>query len=103
MLRRVLGGRRGWLWIVTAGFAVLITGVISGLRKAGALCGSPLIPESRAAERFDALHPGSSAAAACYRTIESAAALTWLIIVLGVVLVLAGVILRILALNRFNK
>lgn len=81
----------------------MIVGAIIGLQKAGPLCGSPLIPQSRAAEVFDTLHHGSTAAARCYRAIDSAASLTWMVIVLGVVLVLAAVIIRIITLKRVSN
>jgi len=66
----------------------------------GPLCGSPLIPESRPAEVFDALHRGAGAAAACYRSIGAASVPTWILIALGVLLVLAGVTVRIVSISR---
>ena len=89
-----------WLWLIGAGFAVLLVGIVVGLQKTGPLCGSPLVPDSRAAEVFDALHRGAEAAARCYRSIEAAAVPTWVLIALGVVLVLAGVAVRIIAIGR---
>jgi len=71
------------------------------LQKAGRLCGSPLIPQSRAAEIFDALRGGSRAAAECYRSIDSAGVPTWTLIVLGMVVVLTGVIIRVVTINRY--
>jgi hypothetical protein len=58
------------------------------------------MPESRPAEVFDALHRGAGAAAACYRSIGAAAVPTWLLIALGVLLVLAGVTVRIVGISR---
>lgn len=78
----------------------MVLGVITGLQKAGALCGSPLIPESSATEAFETLHRGSAAAAACYRSINSAALPTWIMIALGAFLVLAAVAIRIIEINR---
>jgi hypothetical protein len=78
----------------------MVLGLITGLQKAGPLCGSPLIPESSAAEAFDTLHRGSAAAAECYRSINSAALPTWIMIALGVLLVLTGVAIRIIEINR---
>jgi hypothetical protein len=79
---------------------VLLGGIIFGLQRTGPLCGSPLMPESRPAEVFDALHRGAGAAAACYRSIGAAAVPTWLLIALGVLLVLAGVTVRIVSISR---
>lgn len=92
--------RRGWVWLIAAGFSVSITGIIVGLQKAGPLCGSALMPQSRAAEIFDALRSRSRAAAECYRIVDSSAVPTWILIVLGIALVLAGVIIRVLSINR---
>jgi hypothetical protein len=89
-----------WIWLIGAGFAVLLAGIVFGLQQTGPLCGSPLLPDSRAAEAFDALHRGAKAAAGCYRSIEVAAVPTWILIAFGVVLVLAGVAVRIVAISR---
>jgi hypothetical protein len=91
---------QAWLWLIGAGFAVLLAGIVFGLQKTGPLCGSPLMPDSRAAEAFDALHRGAGSAAACYHSIGAAAVPTWILIALGVVLVLAGVTVRIVAISR---
>jgi hypothetical protein len=93
--------RRGWIWLIAAGFSVSITGIVVGVQKTGPLCGSALMPQSRAAEIFDALRSGSHAAAECYRSVDSAAAPTWTLIVLGIALVLAGVIIRVVSINRY--
>ena len=85
--------RRGWIWLIVAGFAVSVAGIIAGLQKAGPLCGSPLIPQSRQAEIFDALRSGSRVAGECYRRIDAAAAPTWMLIAAGflpALLTLAG-------------
>lgn len=94
--------RRGWIWLIAAGFAGSIGGIIVGLQKVGPLCGSPLIPQSREAEIFDALRTGSRAAAECYRNIDAAAVPTWSLIALGVVAVLIGVVIRVVTINRFS-
>ena len=91
---------QAWLWLIGAGFAVLLGGIVFGLQGTGPLCGSPLMPESRPAEVFDALHRGAGAAAACYRSIGAAAVPTWILIALGVLLVLAGVTARIISISR---
>ncbi|MFP5367756.1 MAG: SHOCT domain-containing protein [Actinomycetes bacterium] len=94
--------RRGWIWLIAAGFAVSVVGIIVGMQKAGPLCGSPLIPQSREAEIFDALRPGSQAAAECYRNIDAAAVPAWTLIALGIMVVLTGVIIRVVTINRFS-
>lgn len=93
---------QAWLWLIGAGFAVLLGGIVFGLQRTGPLCGSPLMPESRPAEVFDALHRGARAAAGCYRSIGAAAVPTWSLIALGVLLVLAGVAVRIVAITRLQ-
>ncbi|MDR6557430.1 hypothetical protein J2809_001786 [Arthrobacter pascens] len=94
--------RRGWIWLIVAGFAVSVAGIIVGLQKAGSLCGSPLIPQSRQAEIFDALRSGSRVAGECYRRIDAAAAPTWMLIAAGIVVVLAAVIIRVVSINRYS-
>lgn len=93
--------RRGWILLIVAGFSVSITGIVVGVQKVGPLCGSALMPQSRAAEIFDALRRGSRAAAECYRSVDSAAAPTWTLIALGIALVLAAVIIRVVSINRY--
>jgi Short C-terminal domain len=95
--------RRGWIWLIAAGFAVSIAGIFFGLQKVGPLCGSPLFPQSRQAEIFDALRTGSRAAGECYRNIDAASVPTWILIALGVVVVLVGVVIRVVAINRFSS
>ena len=94
--------RRGWVWLIAAGFAVSIGGIIIGLQKAGPLCGSPLLPQSREAEILDALKPASRAAGECYRNIDAAAVPTWALIAAGILAVLIGVIIRVVTINRFS-
>jgi hypothetical protein len=99
-VRRKSAAWQAWLWLIGAGFAVLLGGIVFGLQKTGPLCGSPLMPDSRAAEAVDALHRGAGAAAGCYRSIGAAGVPTWILIALGVVLVLVGVTVRIVAISR---
>lgn len=94
--------RRGWIWLIVAGFAVSVAGIIAGLQKAGPLCGSPLIPQSRQAEIFDALRSGSRVAGECYRRIDAAAAPTWMLIAAGIVVVLTAVVIRVVSINRYS-
>jgi len=100
-VRRTSAAWQVWLWLIGAGFAVLLAGIVFGLQRTGPLCGSPLIPDSRPAEVFDALHRGTAAAAGCYRSIGAAAVPTWILIALGVLLVLAGVAVRIVVISRY--
>lgn len=94
--------RRGWMGLIVAGFVVSIIGIVVGLQPAGPLCGSPLVPKSTAAEMLDTLRSGSRAAADCYRSIDSAAVPVWILIVLGVIVVLTGVIIRVVSINRYS-
>ena len=94
--------RRGWVWLIAVGFAASIVGIVVCLQKAGPLCGSPLIPQSREAEILDALRPGSRAAGECYRNIDAAAIPTWTLIALGLVMVLIAVVIRVVTINRFS-
>ncbi|MDQ0767999.1 hypothetical protein QF031_000748 [Pseudarthrobacter defluvii] len=93
--------QRTWMWIVAAGFDVYILGFVIGLQPSGPLCGSPLVPDSRAAELFDLQHAGSSAAATCYRDIGSDSVPVWILMGLGVGLVLTGVVARIIRIRLF--
>lgn len=94
--------RRTWIWTIAAGLDVYVLGFVIGLQPAGPLCGSPLLPDSRAAEQFDLQHPGAGAAAACYRDIASDSIPVWILIALGAVLVLAGVTVRLVSIRRFR-
>ena len=87
--------QRTWLWIVAAGFDVYILGFVIGLQPSGPLCGSPLLPDSRAAEMLD-LQQGGGAAASCYRSIDSDSVPVWILMGVGVGLVLTGVVVRII-------
>lgn len=95
--------RRGWIWLIVGGFAALVLGIIVGLQQTGPLCGSPLLPQSRPAEIYDSLRRGSKAAAECYRNIDAASVPTWGLIALGVVLVLAAVVIRVVSINRSSN
>jgi hypothetical protein len=92
--------QRTWLWIVAAGLDIYILGVVIGLQPAGPLCGSPLIPTSKAAELVDLEQAGIGAAAACYRNIDSDSIPVWSLIALGVLLVVVGVVARIINIRR---
>ncbi|MBT2567140.1 hypothetical protein J7I84_11665 [Arthrobacter sp. ISL-85] len=87
--------QRTWMWIVAAGLDVYILGFVIGLQPSGPLCGSPLLPDSRAAELLDRQQGGIGAAVTCYRDIDSDSVPVWILMGLGVALVLAGVVARI--------
>lgn len=87
--------QRTWMWVVAAGLDVYILGFVVGLQPSGPLCGSPLLPDSRAAELLDRQQGGIGAAATCYRDIDSDSMPVWILMGLGVALVLAGVVARI--------
>jgi hypothetical protein len=95
-----LAQRRGWLLTIAVGFALHILSVVIGLKAVGPLCGSPLIPNSRAAEISDSQLHTTGLAAQCYRTIESAAGPVWILMAAGISLVLAGVAVRIYGIRR---
>lgn len=88
------------MWIVAAGFDVYILGFVIGLQPSGPLCGSPLLPNSRAAELAD-LEQGGTAAATCYRTIDSDSVPVWILMATGICLVLVGVVVRIVRIRLF--
>lgn len=85
--------RRGWVWLVVIGSVTAIIGIFVGFQKAGGLCGSVFKPDSLAAELYDSMG-GYGGAAECRRNIASAAVPTWVLIVMGIVLVLTGIIVR---------
>ncbi|MDQ0673978.1 hypothetical protein QFZ36_001539 [Pseudarthrobacter siccitolerans] len=93
--------QRTWIWIIAAGLDVYILGFFIGLQPAGPLCGSPLLPNSRAAELLDLEQAGIGAAAACYRNIDSDSVPVWILMALGVGLVLTGVVVRIVRIRLF--
>lgn len=95
-----LAKRRGWLVTIAVGFALHILSIVIGLKAVGPLCGSPLIPQSRAAEISDAQLHTTGLAAQCYRSIESAAGPVWILMAVGIGLVLAGVAVRIYGIRR---
>jgi hypothetical protein len=93
--------RRGWIWLVVIGLVTSIIGIIVGSMKAGGMCGSVFSPKSQVAELYDTLQGSFGGAAAdCKESIAAAAVPTWILIVLGVILVLAGVIIRSIGNNR---
>ena len=94
------GTPRGWIWMIVAGFAAHILSFVLGLQAAGPLCGSPLLPQSRAAEMFDSLRHGTGVAAECYRNIDAASVPVWILVALGLGLVLAGITVRVVSIRR---
>lgn len=87
----------GPFWTMGTGTLLLIIGIIVGSMKVGSLCGSPFDPDSFAAEYYDAIG-GSGAAASCRESIASANIVTWALIAIGVILFVAGLIMR--SINR---
>jgi hypothetical protein len=86
--------------MIVAGFAVHVLSFVLGLRTVGPLCGSPLIPQSRAAEIFDSLRQDTGVAAECYRNIDSASVPVWILMALGLGLVLTGITVRVVSIRR---
>ncbi|WP_411376276.1 hypothetical protein ACLH0K_08155 [Arthrobacter sp. MPF02] len=99
-LNEDLRQRRGWIVTIAVGLALHVLSIVVGLRPAGPLCGSPLLPESRAAEEADAQMHITGLAAECYRNIDAAAMPVWSLMALGIGLVLAGVAVRIVGIRR---
>lgn len=95
-----LSQRRGWLLTVAVGFALHILSIVIGLKPAGDLCGSPMVPNSGAAELSDAQLSTTGLAAQCYRDIAAAAVPVWTMMGLGICLVLVGVAVRIVGIRR---
>ncbi len=95
-----LGQRRGWIVTIAVGFAVQILSVVIGLQTVGPLCGSPLLPQSHAAETADLQLRTTGLAAECYRNIDSASVPVWVLMALGIGLVLTGVAVRIVGIRR---
>lgn len=90
-----------WIWLVIIGPILTIVGIIIGSQKMGSLCGTVFSPQSHAAELFDTLYgsPGGGASS-CRQSITSAAVPTWILIVLGIILVLTSIVLRAITNNR---
>jgi hypothetical protein len=100
-INQELSQRRGWLLVIAVGFGLYLLSIVLGLQPVGPLCGSPLLPQSRAAEISDLELGTSGLAAECYRSIDSASVPVWIIMALGVGLVLTGVAVRIVGIRRF--
>jgi hypothetical protein len=86
--------------MIGAGFAMHILSFVLGLQTAGPLCGSPLLPQSRAAETLESLPHGTGVAAECYRNIDSASVPVWILMALGIGLVLTGITGRVVSIRR---
>ncbi|MDQ0145978.1 hypothetical protein [Pseudarthrobacter niigatensis] len=97
---RGLWRRRMWMWIVAAGLDVYILGFVIGLQPSGPLCGSPLLRESHAAELIGLQKAGIGAAAVCYKNIDADSVPVWSLMALGVLMVIAGVAVRIIIIRR---
>ncbi|GAA4032630.1 hypothetical protein GCM10023063_14910 [Arthrobacter methylotrophus] len=92
---------RGWVWLVVLGLLTAVIGIITGSVKAGDMCGSVFSPTSNVAAIYDTLggSPGG-AVADCKESIAAQTVPTWILIVLGIILVLAGIIVRSIGNNR---
>ena len=98
-INQELSQRRGWILTIAVGFALHILSFVIGLKTVGPLCGSPLLPQSHAAEMVDS-QMANGLAAECYRNIDSAAVPVWTLMALGIGLVLTGVAVRIVGIRR---
>lgn len=85
---------------IAIGFALHILSFVIGLKTVGPLCGSPLLPQSHAAEMTDLQMQTTGLAAECYRNIDSAAVPVWILMAMGIGLVLTGVAVRIVGILR---
>lgn len=88
----------GWFWGIGAGAALIVAGLLRGLSAAGANCGAPFKPDSVAAY-MDAIAPEyglgvTNYAAQCRDSIAGATALTWTLIVLGIIVLLASFLIQ---------
>jgi hypothetical protein len=95
-----LSQRRGWILTIAVGFALHILSFVLGLKTVGPLCGSPLLPQSNAAEMADLQLRTTGLAAECYRDIDSATVPVWILMAVGIGLVLTGVVVRIVGIRR---
>jgi hypothetical protein len=84
--------RWGSLWLAAIGLIAGVIGIVVGSQKAGNMCGSVFKSDSLTAEYFDAMTGGHSTLADCNRGIASLAVTTWVLIVLGVLMVLTAVL-----------
>ena len=99
-INQELSRRRGWILTIAVGFALQLLSIVIGLKAVGPLCGSPLLPHSRAAEISDAQGHTVGLATECYRNIDSASVPVWVVMALGIGLVLTGVAVRIVGIRR---
>ena len=87
----------GWLLGITAGAILIIGGIAHGFTAAGRNCGAPF-KEDSVAEYMDALAQDAGLgpttyAADCKDKIESATAVVWVLVLIGVLLILASAII----------
>jgi hypothetical protein len=99
-INQELSQRRGWILTIAVGFAFYILGFVIGMKSVGPLCGSPLLPQSRAAEIADLQMQAGGLAAECYRNIEAATVPVWSLMAVGIGLILTGVAVRIVGIRR---
>lgn len=89
----------GWFWGVGAGAALIVMGLLTGFSPAGSDCGSPFNRDNRVAKLKDALSSDyglgiTSYAAECKESIDAASTWTWVLIIVGVLVLLGSVIIR---------
>jgi uncharacterized membrane protein HdeD (DUF308 family) len=91
---------RSWMWLVASGLVMVVLGTVIGFQKAGALCGSPLNPQSPVAEMLDTFAGSHGAVADCRKIIAEHAVPTWGLIILGVAVILLGILVRAVIMSR---
>lgn len=88
----------GWFWGVGASAAVIVMGLLTGFSDAGSYCGAPFRNRG-AAELMDALAREyglgvTSYEAACRSSIAEATARTWVLIIIGLMVLFASFIIQ---------
>ena len=99
-INQELSQRRGWILTIAVGCALHILSFVVGMKAVGPLCGSPLLPQSSAAEEADIQMRTTGLAAECYRNIDAASVPVWILMALGIGVVLTGVAVRIVGIRR---
>lgn len=87
--------RRKPVWPFIVGPVLALAGVLSGsLVKVGGLCGTYFGGKHLAAELYDTMARYGNEEATCIRSAQQTGIFVWVLIVLGVVVVIAGAIMR---------
>ncbi|MBT2594067.1 SHOCT domain-containing protein [Arthrobacter sp. ISL-72] len=87
-----------WFWGIGGGAALICLGLLNGFMPAGSNCGAPF-KKSSVAEYMDALSLDNGLgytgyAAECRASIADATALTWVLVVIGVIVLLASFLIQ---------